>query len=99
MKRSSTDLLYPVSSVKECYRKGGKYKICQVLQSPVSSRQASLKVEASDRPQQVQHFPISRKVQLEAQESIRASLSPGEWVSSIDLSEAYLHIPIHPASR
>ena len=27
------------------------------------------------------------------------SLIPGEWVSSIDLSDAYLHIPIHPNSR
>ena len=32
-------------------------------------------------------------------ESNRASLIPGEWVSSIDLSDAYLHIPIHPNSR
>ena len=32
-------------------------------------------------------------------ESIRTSLIPGEWVSSIDLSDAYLHIPIHPNSR
>ena len=32
-------------------------------------------------------------------ESIRASLIPGEWVSLIDLSDTYLHIPIHPNSR
>ena len=31
--------------------------------------------------------------------SIRTSLIPGEWVSSIDLLDAYLHIPIHPNSR
>ena len=36
---------------------------------------------------------------METPESIRASLIPGEWVSSIDLTEAYLHIPIHPNSR
>ena len=30
---------------------------------------------------------------------IRASLIPGEWVSSIDLSDAYLYIPIDPNSR
>ena len=35
---------------------------------------------------------------METPDSIRASLIPGEWLSSIDLSEAYLHIPIHPAS-
>ena len=77
-KRSSSGHLYPVKN-----RKGGKCKISRVLQSPVSSPQASPKVEASNRHKQAQH--------------IRASLVPGEWVSSVDLS--YLHIPIHPNSR
>ena len=36
---------------------------------------------------------------METPESIRTSLIPGEWVASIDLSDAYLHIPIHPNSR
>ena len=36
---------------------------------------------------------------METPESIRASLIPGEWVLSIDLSDTYLHIPIHPNSR
>ena len=36
---------------------------------------------------------------METPESIRTFLIPGEWVSSIDLSDAYLHIPIHPNSR
>ena len=36
---------------------------------------------------------------METPESIRASLIPGEWVSLIDLSDAYLHIPMHPNSR
>ena len=39
------------------------------------------------------------KFKMETPESIRTSLIPGEWVSSIDLSQAYLHIPIHPHSR
>ena len=36
---------------------------------------------------------------METPESIRTFLIPGEWVSSIDLSDAYLHVPIHPNSR
>ena len=36
---------------------------------------------------------------METPEFIRTSLIPGEWVSSIDLSDAYLHITIHPNSR
>ena len=39
------------------------------------------------------------KFKMETPESIRTSLIPGEWVLSIDLSDAYLRIPIHPNSR
>ena len=63
LKGSSSGHLYPVSSVKELNRKGGKCKISRVLQSPVSSLQASPKVEASDRPKQAQYLPTCRKVQ------------------------------------
>ena len=62
-KGPSSGLLYPVSSVKERNRKGGKCKISWVLQSPVSCTQASPKVEASNRPKQAQHIPTCRKVQ------------------------------------
>ena len=41
-------------------------------------------------------FLHMEKFKIETPESIRTSLIPGEWVSSIDLSDAYLHIPIHP---
>ena len=43
-------------------------------------------------------FLLVERFKMETPESIRASLIPGEWVSSIDLSDAYLHIPIHPNS-
>ena len=62
-KRPSSGHLYPVSSVKERNRKGGKCKISRVLQSPVSSPQASPKVEAIHRLKQAQHFSTLRKVQ------------------------------------
>ena len=39
------------------------------------------------------------KFKMETPESIRTSLIPGEWVSSMDLSDVYHHIPIHPNSR
>ena len=97
-KRTSSDLLYPVSSVKERNRNGGKCKISLVLQSPVSCTQASPKVEASNRPKQAQHL-LTCRFKMETPESIRASLIPAEWVSSRDIPDAYLHIPIHPNSR
>ena len=44
-------------------------------------------------------FLLVERFKMETPESIRASLIPGEWVSSIDLSDTYLHIPIHPNIR
>ena len=41
-------------------------------------------------------FLLVERFKMETPESITASLIPGEWVSSIDLADAYLHIPIHP---
>ena len=38
----------------------------------------------------------TKKFKMETPESIRLALQPGDWVTSIDLSDAYLHIPIHP---
>ena len=70
-KRPRSDHLYPVSSVKDRNRKGRKCKISRVLQSPVSSPQASPRVEASHRLKQAQHFSTGRKVQNETPNSIR----------------------------
>ena len=36
---------------------------------------------------------------METTASIRRAIPPGTWTVSIDLMDAYLHIPIHPASR
>ena len=44
-------------------------------------------------------FLLVERFKMKTPESIRASLIPGEWVLSIDLSDTYLHIPIHPNSR
>ena len=47
----------------------------------------------------LKNFLLVERFKMETPESIRASLIPVEWVSLIDLSDAYLHIPIHPNSR
>ena len=36
---------------------------------------------------------------METAEIIRNSLTKGEWLVSIDLKDAYFHVPIHPASQ
>ena len=45
-----------------------------------------------------QYLTVS-KFKMETPKSVRTSLRQGEWVTSIDLSDAYLHIPVHPQSR
>ena len=44
-------------------------------------------------------FLAKSKFKMETPESIRASLRKNEWVTSIDLTDTYLHIPIHPQSQ
>ena len=44
-------------------------------------------------------FLVVRKFKMETPASIRSALRPGMWVFSLDLKDAYFHIPIHPSSR
>ena len=82
LKRASSGLLYPVSSVQE---KGGKCKISRVLQSPFSSQ-----VEASNRPKQAQHLPTCKKVQ----NGIHQDLSDSRGMGVVDRRIRCL--PSHP---
>ena len=47
----------------------------------------------------VNKFLVIPKFKMETPESIRASLRKGEWVTSIALTDAYLHVPIHTHSE
>ena len=67
----------------------------------------------SKRPSSDQLYPVSsvkdlsrlniflhvEQFKMKIPESIRTSLIAGEWLLLIDLSDTYLHIPIHPNSR
>ena len=44
-------------------------------------------------------FLKAEKFKMETLETIRTSLHPGEWVTSIDFKDAYFHIPILKQSR
>ena len=92
-KRPSSGLLYPVSSVKERNRMGGKCKISRVSQSPVSCTQASPKVEASNRPKRAQHLPTCRKVQ-NGNTRVHQGLSDSRGMGVVD--RPIRHLPSHP---
>ena len=93
--RPSSGRFYPVSAVKERNRKGGKCKISQVLQSPVSCTQASPEVEACNRPKQAQHFPTCRKVQ-NGNSRVHQDFPDSGGVGIVDRSIGRL--PSHPHS-
>ena len=44
-------------------------------------------------------FLSVKTFKMETPETIQISLQQGEWVSSLDFSDAYFHIPIHTGSR
>ena len=39
------------------------------------------------------------KFKMETTRSLAAAIQPGDWAVSLDLQDAYLHIPIHPLSQ
>ena len=77
------------------------YKTLQKDQALASCIQSLLSKNAIERVENVRLniFLLIERFKMETPESIWTSLIPGEWVSSIDLSDAYLHLPIHPNSR
>ena len=44
-------------------------------------------------------FLSVKTFKMETPETIRISLQQGEWVTSLDFSDAYFHIPVHVQSR
>ena len=48
---------------------------------------------------QLNLFLKTNTFKMETPTTIRVSLQKGEWVTSLDFSDAYFHIPIHPRSR
>ena len=48
---------------------------------------------------QLNLYLASASFKMETPETIRLSLQKGEWVTSLDFSDAYFHVPISPRSR
>ena len=74
---------------------GSKQELSRILQSFVSGSKTRKQMATSNRSQcdTYLHVPTFK---METAEVIRASLQTGEWVASIDLTDAYFHVPIHP---
>jgi len=44
-------------------------------------------------------YIVDKPFKMETPELVRSCLSQGMWTFSIDLKDAYFHVPIHPSSR
>ena len=45
------------------------------------------------------HFVDCQSFKMETQRKVRDAIRPNDWAFSLDLTDAYLHVPIHPSSR
>ena len=99
LQRTSSYLLYPVSSVKEHNRRGRKSKSLRFYSHLFSCTQASRRWNPVIDLSRLNTFLHVERFKIETPESIRASLILGEWVLSIDLSDAYLLISTLPNSK
>ena len=70
-----------------------------ILQSSLPGSKTRQPLEASYRLEFTKQISGHPKVQDGDPECIRASLRKGEWVTSIDLTYVYLHVPIHTQSQ
>ena len=57
------------------------------------------KMEANHRSVELKRLHRGSKFKDGTTEEIRASIQQGDWSTSLDLEDAYLHIPLHKTSR
>ena len=83
---------------QKCYREGKQRRQPLVLQPTVFGPKTRETMETCDRSKPPKSVPHGLEVQ-DGNPGINLRITQVEWVTSIDLSDAYLHIPIHPQSR
>ena len=86
---------------QECSRTGRKSKLTGFLQPAIFGTQTQQPVETGPEPEHLEHlkFLNTESFKMETPETVRTSLQAGKWVTSIDVKDAYFHIPIHSRSR
>ena len=80
-------------------RDGEGSNISSLLQQTFHSSQTKLKWRPILDLSALNKFLSVKTFKLETPETIRISLQQGEWVTSLDFSDAYFHIPVHIKSR
>ena len=85
---------------KTCCSRSSPYpRQSGILQLSLPGPKTRQPLEARHRLKFTKQIPGHPKVQDRNPESIRISLRKGEWVTSVDLTDAYLHVPIHTQTQ
>ena len=66
------------------------------LQTSFLSTKEKRQMETSDRPKDLTLFLSKPTFKMETTALIKSSFQPGHWGVSLDLSDAFFHVPIHP---
>ena len=87
-------------AVEGGHRAGHQRDIPRVLQPTVSGSQEEGRSSSGDRDlSTVNHHMVVPHFKMEAQRSFRAAIRNQEWTVSINIRDAYLHVPMHQAVR
>ena len=77
----------------------GPATISRLLQQPLFGAKMSGGLRPVINLKPLNLFIKKEKFKMETTRSIRKALSLGDWATSIDLKDAYFHIPVHPNFR
>ena len=91
--------LYSRPAEQRCYQSCAHSKQLGILQSAVLLPKPGNRWRPVIDLSSLNKFLAIPKFKMDTPESIQASLRKGEWVTSIELTDAYLHVPIHTQSQ
>ena len=90
---------HQASTSKASHRTSPQPVLPRVLQPPLLVPKPNNRWRPILDHSALNRFLHVKTFKMETPESIRLSLQQGEWVTSLDFSDAYFHIPINQVSR
>ena len=78
---------------------GNNSGIPRILLLNFSSSKNERKTKANLDLSTLNKYILIQGFRMETQKKVRNTIQPNDWAFSLDLMDAYLHVPIHPASR
>ena len=105
----STHLVSPVSKTRTGRRGqqsppkegsgGNNSGISRILFKNISGSKEKRKTQIYYSLSTLNHNVLTQSFRMETQKKVRNSIHPKDWAFSLDLTDAYLHVLIHPMSR